>query len=940
MKTRPWGSWLWACIAAIAALSAAVTVTGPTPKHEPYGIAAARGEGGLPPALARHMERLRRAIPGNLGESAEGPGAASDEAFLNLAYPDTDIPLARLTAARSASQNVKSRNFPKGKGRPDAWVSVGPSNALYQFTPLRTSDSYVPNEYAAGGRTTALALAGDCVPGHCRLYAAPAGGGLWRVDNALNGQPSWSYVSAPFGINSVSSIAVDPNDASGNTVWVGTGEANASGDSAAGVGIYKTTDGGVNWTGPLGSSVFNARAVGTIAAVPGSPGTLYAGTTRGVLGVSSVTGGAVSLIPGAARWGLYKSSDGGVTWSFIHNGSTNPAACLGNTTEASNGTACSPRGVRRVVVDPSDPSTVYAGSYARGVWRSNDAGATWTQIKASLESSNTATRPEIAVAALPNGKTRLYVGEGGGSLYSRLFRSDDVATGAPAFTDLSSSSYALPGRGSYNYCTGQCWYDNFVYSPPGYPDMVYLLGSYQYGETGLVSNGRAVVLSTDAGMSWSDMTMDATDAVHPNGIHPDAHAIVTNPNNPFQFFQSSDGGIVRSSGELADTSARCDGFGLPGEPYLGSCKQLLSRVPTEITSMNKGFVTLQFQSLSVSPHNANLVQGGTQDNGTWQSTGNPNKWLQTMWGDGGQSGFDVADPQFRFHTYFNATPDVNFSGGEIADWNWIGDPIFGTEPQAFYVPIISDPKTSGTLFVGTSHVWRTKTFGMGSMDLATFRQHCNEFFGDFSVTCGDWQPLGNPGTAGRLTSSSYGDRAGGTMAAVERTASDAFTMWAATSTGRVFVSTNADADPASAVVFSRIDTLSSADPNRFVSGISIDPANPNHAWISYTGFSASTPTTPGHVFEVTWNGSSASWVDRSYDLGDIPITDVVRDDATGDLYAASDFGVFRLAAGATSWTLAAPGMPSVEVAGLTMAPTARKLYAATHGLGAWLLNLK
>jgi len=81
-------------------------------------------------------------------------------------------------------------------------------------------------------------------------------------------------------------------------------------------------------------------------------------------------------------------------------------------------------------------------------------------------------------------------------------------------TDLTSSNRADPGYGSYNFCTGQCWYDNFVVSPAGYPDIVYLGGSYQYGETGNVSNGRAVVLSTDAGVSFTDMTMDGTDPIH------------------------------------------------------------------------------------------------------------------------------------------------------------------------------------------------------------------------------------------------------------------------------------------------------------------------------------------------------------------------------------------------------------------------------------------
>ena len=74
-------------------------------------------------------------------------------------------------------------------------------------------------------------------------------------------------------------------------------------------------------------------------------------------------------------------------------------------------------------------------------------------------------------------------------------------------------------------------------------------------------------------------------------------------------------------------------------------------------------------------------------------------WLQTYWGDGGQSGFDATDPHFRFHTYFDASPDVNFSDGAIADWNWIADPIYGTGNQ-FYVAIITDPVVHRTMYAG------------------------------------------------------------------------------------------------------------------------------------------------------------------------------------------------------------------------------------------------
>jgi len=159
-----------------------------------------------------------------------------------------------------------------------------------------------------------------------------------------------------------------------------------------------------------------------------------------------------------------------------------------------------------------------------------------------------------------------------------------------------------------------------------------------------------------------------------------------------------------------------------------------------------------------------------------------------------------------------------------------------------------------------------------------------------------------------------------------------------TGTGRIFVTKNANA-AAGAVTYQRIDNLpgATADPNRFPSSIYIDPTNPNHAWISYSGYNINTPTLPGHVFEVTWNqaAGTATWTNLdggTGPMGDLPTTDLVRDDATGDLYASTDFGVMMLAGGngAGSWVAAGEGLPNVEVAGLTIVPGARKLYAASR----------
>jgi hypothetical protein len=917
-------------------------------------------EAELPGATAAHMADLKQAAPGNQGMSNDGPGGAADAAFAQRAFPESTITLAEMERARDAFAASKGRAFPKGKGKKGTWVSVGPSKALYPDSPFLNSFLYVPNAYVAGGRTTSIAIADTCRPGNCRLYITPAGGGIWTTKNGLAGTPHWEYLGGPLGINSAGAVTIDSNDPTGKTVYVGTGEANICGSGCvAGVGIYKSTNGGQTWTGPLGGGATDTgnplagKGVGEILIKPGSPNTIYAATTTALRGMSeSCCVGVTRPVPGAAKWGLYKSTNGGATWNFIHNGSVNAADCTGTIAEFNNMATCSPRGVRSLAFDPTNSEILYAGSYARGVWRSPDGGATWTQIKPSLNPAIIQTRPNIAVTTLPNGKTRMYVYEGHVGArpnptpppatipeWSRLYRSDDVATGAPVFTDLTSPDPAQPGFATFNQCTGQCWYDAFVYTPKGHPDMVYTGGSYVYGE--VIANKRGVVLSMDAGVSGTDMTFDGTDSLHPNGLHPDQHDIVTNPNNPLQFFETNDGGVMRSSGRLVNRSSWCTGppnRGLTNPAHVARCQQMLSAIPSRLDGINDGLSTLQWIKVTASPHNPQLLQGGTQDNGTWETPGNPVKWENTMIGDGGWNGFDTANPNFRFHSFFDVSPEVNFEGGNIATWISVYDPLFGHAGSNFYSPIISDPVESGWMFAGTGRTaYRTKTHGLGTMTMAEAQQHCNSWTGDFTVTCGDWAELGPV----RLTNAAWGDRAGGNVAAIERTKADTASAWAGTSTGRVFISKNVGADPASAVTWTRLDDDTAIDPGRFISSIYVDPANGNHAWISYSGYGANTPGSPQHIVEVTYNPATgtSTWVDRSYNVGDLPVNDLVRDDVTGDLYAGTDFGALRLAAGTTTWTNSAPGLPNVEVTSLEVVPSERILYAATHGLSTWRLNL-
>ena len=241
-----------------------------------------------------------------------------------------------------------------------------------------------------------------------------------------------------------------------------------------------------------------------------------------------------------------------------------------------------------------------------------------------------------------------------------------------------------------------------MYTPKGYPDIVYVGGDYTYGET--IANKRGVVLSTDAGVSGTDMTFDGTDPLHPNGLHPDQHSIVTVPGKPFQFIETNDGGVMRSSGEFVDRSSWCDdpNRGLSGADARPVQADALAD-PVGAAEPQQGSVHAPVpEPLGQPAQRRTSLQGGTQDNGTWETGGNPNKWENTMIGDGGQSGFDVAIPEFRFHNFTGASPDVNFDNGDFEKWIWTGDPL-GTGGE-FYAPVISDPVVSKTLFAGTQTV--------------------------------------------------------------------------------------------------------------------------------------------------------------------------------------------------------------------------------------------
>jgi hypothetical protein len=1044
-------------------------------------VAAPSAElGELAPQMSKKLAAVQAfAPPGGQSNFQEGDRSAADEEWLKHAIPGTDAIPSAVIAQSSADWKSMNNRGGWNNGQKD-WKPLGPDWPRGLPNAFRDRAVYTAGTPDFSGRIAHVVIDPRCGSdggandsnGHCRLWIANANGGVWRTQNAFDReQYNWKYLSEEFEHNSVASLELDPNDSNYNTIWAGTGEPNACGSGCeAGVGLYKSTNGGNTWSGPHGKEQFYNRAVGSIEVKPGNSDVMFAASGRAIRGISSpCCASADALIPGAPHFGLFRSTDGGRNWQLVHQGAN--VLCTASTPDSVSlsETPCSPRGARRVKFDPVDPNTVYASFFGRGIWRSKSNGdpGTWEQIMlpvttTPLTAGGGTERPEFDLVALPTGETRMYVGVGGSNnAYSR-FRRHDAVRNAPAaaiqasWITLTSNVPDTPGYSSYGYCDPQCSYDNYVFAPAGNfpnsgasPDVVYLVGDNQYNEnnwgpaspryqsegaihcqsgpaatladTSLVApcgrdNGRAIGLSTDGGATFTDMTDDEADDFYPVELHPDHHALITKPTDWKQFIDVGDGGIARSNGVFVDDSDDC----VQPKGYTGTrltfCRQLLSRVPQRIETMNKGLRTLHFYQLDYSPHDPDTIVGGTQDNGSWErgnhpeagtngsdrplgydpavfptaenclgkgsneannGNGNTQIWVNTNIADGGDNGFDIGDPCFRLSGWQSGQMMVAYEPKNQIDMNWIADTQFvfyAGESNAFRGVANDDHTVAHRLWSAREHVFRSDNQGRNPiLTKETHRLHCNVWYGDADVDdngtyepakdlCDDWQPLGDPGPNGRLTGPAYGtDRVvvpqQNNYVSVVEPAWDGQTLWAATSGGRVFVSKNAGGLE-SAVVFDRIDNDPTAanTPPRFPTAIYVDPLDPNHAWITYSGFNTKPNTTnpadpnkPGHVFEVRYapNATTFRLLDGNEPrdrMGDIPATSIAVSDK-GTIYVGTDYGVVA-SKGDGRWQPAGKHLPKMPVADLiyvrdVLNPPYKgknRLYAATHGQGVWELK--
>lgn len=828
-------------------------------------------------------------LPPDLNDETEARLLMLDQAFIaGRTAGDTQLSVEQAGALRAAAADAAKglKNAPAAGPTTfnGAWSALGP-NPIVQSQ--RSDGSFT----AESGRVGALAIRKN---GQMILGAAQ--GGIWLYNPAGGG--TWTPKTDSLASLAIGALAVAPTD--DLTVYAGTGEGALSGDSYYGNGILKSTDGGLTWAHVSGD-FFAGVSTARLAVDPTNANHLYAAIERG-------RGGARRVSPPVhSTYGIWESKDGAVSWTLLKAA---PGASLGATD---------------LRIDPQNASILYSSFWADAIYKSTDAGATWSPIMNGLPANadyvTGLTRFALSISH-PAGKPAvLYTGfdwfDPTGHRNARIFKSTD-----------QGANWAVAGFGTgidriIGYCGTQCFYDNVVEADPTNSDVVFIAGSFGYT---LSPPSGGIYRSTDGGATWKNLGWNQ---------HPDFHSVVFDPSNTANVLIGSDGGVWYSTSRGGRNNA---GDSLDKVTW----QDLNGTIPDPTStgvSHRTGLQISQFTSVATVPQFPNRFWGGTQDNGTLRKSSGSQTWFDVASGDGGQVMVDQTDHSacvlgpgacFVYGTYFGISLYRYSDGGNFFTNGALNNGINLGDRSDFYIPVALNQLNTSQLLTATYRLYRTdnaKTTNAGDVVFKAISP-------DLTSGCLGAAPNGARACVisaigiGGGTAVYTGSEDGFVYMSPDGLSSDAPT-W--TRVGLHGNSANSNGQASTGL------KANAMLPRRPVAGIAVDRSNYRVAYIAYNGYNAATPHQPGHVFKTTDGGDT--WTDVSGNLPDNPVNSITIDASyPNTLYAATDVGPFVTYDGGASWTGLGTGFPIVAIDQIDLNTYTRVMAAGTHGRGAWKLT--
>ncbi len=678
-----------------------------------------------------------------------------------------------------------------------------------------------------GGRV--LAVTG--VPGDpYTFYAGAAAGGVWKT---TDGGATWQPQTDKTTIMSVGAIAVAPSDH--NTIYVGTGEAAPRGDITYGNGVYKSVDGGKTWSF-LGLK--DTRQIGALAVDPHNPDVVLVAALGHAFG------------PNAER-GVFRSADGGKTWTKVLYKDENTGAI-------------------DVTFDPNDSKIVYAslwqarrqpwnfssGGPGSGLYRSTDGGITWSRLSGNGLPSGILGKIEVSVSGADSRRVYAMIEAREGGLY----RSDD---GGEHWRRINAD-----GR-----LRQRAWYFSTVLADPRNADTVYA------ENTGLFR-------STDGGKTFNLLP----------ARHGDHHGLWIDPSDPDRLIDGSDGGA----------SISFDG----GKTW----------------STQDNQPTAQFYHVAVDNRFPYYVYGAQQDNTSVAvaSAGPEGTVTEHDWYDvfDGECGFvipDPRDPDIVYATSENTVGRFDKHTGQtrmISPWpiEAAGHPASDLAHRFNWTsPLIMSPFDPDTLYYGMERLYKTTDDGNSWTPIS----------GDLTRNDKSKQTASGGPITKDITSVEYYD----TIFALAESPLQKGRLWVGSDDGLIHLTTDdgkswKNVTPRDMPAWS---TISMIEPSHF----SADTA---YVAVDRHKLDDIRP----YAFKTTDGGRSWTRIDAG--LPDGAIVHAVREDPVrrGLLYAATEAGVFVSFDDGRHWQSLQLNLPQSPVHDLVVKDN--DLVIATHGRSFWILD--